>query len=222
MSPRRRSTSSSSEPAEPKPFDPSGYTVVTEHKEAMGLVLSGDPEDFIRHFTATLHPYDPDAEEEPGQRELVATVRFSLIAFGAWEGGGSSLKFDFADAVSGELLEIADALFDDEHGGAREDLDVSGVGADLLHIEMIEVKPGYDTFAVVRYLLAHILERYGHGCMGAAYYQANWESIGVARPLKERGFRQLRAKNRQVWFVDLGLVPPPLDESETESPTSEE
>ncbi|NNC17829.1 hypothetical protein HJC22_19120 [Corallococcus exiguus] len=223
MSPRRDPPSSASTKlADPKRFDPADYTVVTVHKEAKGLVLGGDPEDFIRYFKASLHPYDPDAEEEPEQREVVATVRFSHVAFGAWGGNGRSIKFDFADAVSGELLEIADALFDDEHGDTREELDVSGAGADLLHIEMIEVTPGYETFEVVRYLLAHILERYGHGCMGAVYYQADWESIGVARPLKERCFRQLRTKNRQVWFVDLGRVQPPLDEKATESPTSEE
>jgi hypothetical protein len=196
--------------------------VVTEHKETTSLVLSGDPEQLIRSFTSKLHAYDPETEEEAEQGEVVATVRFSHVAFGAWEGGGSSMKFDFADAVSGELLEIADALFDDEDGLARDELGVSGLGADLLHIEMIEVTPGHDTFEVVRHLLAHILERYGHGCMGAVYNQANWESIGVARPLKERSFRQLRTKNRQVWFVDLGLRQPPLDSKETDPSTSEE
>jgi len=58
--------------------------------------------------------------------------------------------------------------------------------------------------------------RYEHGCSGAVYYQANWESIGVARPLKDRGFKQVRTQKRHVWFVDLTLKRPPLDSSEKE------
>jgi|GEM_PF-5578361 len=191
------------------------YAVVTEHHDLRPLVVGDDPEDFIRNFTAKLYSPGPTHEEDPERGELVASVRFSLVGFGAWGGDGESVKFDFADAVSGELLEIAEALFD-ENGDLREELDASYVGSDVLHVEMIEVEAGYSTFEVVRYLLEHVLMRYGHGCSCAVYYQANWESIGVARPLKDRGFRQIRARNRHVWFVDLGLKRPPLDSSEKE------
>lgn len=188
-------------------FDPDGFIIVIEHREARGLALSGEPEEYIRRFAASVRRrQDEDADVELG--EEVAQLRFSHVAFSEYGGDGAAVKFDFADSVSGELLEVAEAVFDDE-GAVREELDNAGVSRDILHIESVEVSPNAETHELVRHAIEHIISRYGHGCGAAVFYQANWESIGVARPLKDRGFVQTPS-NRNVWVADLGRVRPPL------------
>ncbi|MBI5543351.1 MAG: hypothetical protein HY901_05645 [Deltaproteobacteria bacterium] len=103
----------------------------------------------------------------------------------------------------------------DEESGEhpREELDFAFPGGDLLYVELIEVAPtlrSEQVFEVVRYLLENLLVRFGHGCFAAVYYHANWESIGLARPLKDRGFSQAPGK-RTIWFADLGRTRAPLD-----------
>lgn len=70
---------------------------------------------------------------------------------------------------------------------------------------------GEDVHEAVRYLLEHVIGRYGGGCFAAAYCQANWESIGVARPLRDRGFK-MSPVNRQVWVAPLSTKRPSLSD----------
>lgn len=192
-----------------KGFDADMLMLEVEHHDRSMLRLEPEPESFIRRFTAwVVRSVDPE-EELPfpaPDRHRIAKIDFEQIATNAW-GADDTLKSVFADAISGDLLALFDAIYDDE-GEVRAELNAS-TGGDLLHLEMIEVASGEDVFEVVRYALENILVRYGNGAMGAAYYQANWESIGVARPLKDRGFVQTKA-NRHVWFADLGLRREPL------------
>ncbi|MFO0601132.1 MAG: hypothetical protein U0228_37835 [Myxococcaceae bacterium] len=193
----------------PKSFDADEMLLEVEHRDRSLLRLEPEPESYVRRFTAwVVRSADPEEELPfPAPEDCrIAKVDFEQIATNAW-GDGDTLKSIFADAISGDLLALFEAIYDDQ-GDVREELN-SSMDGDLLHIEMIEVEPGENVFEVVRYALENILVRYGNGAMGAAYYQANWESIGVARPLKDRGFIQAKA-NRHVWFADLGLRREPL------------
>ena len=190
-------------------FEAEELQLEVEHHDRSTLRREQEPESFIRSFTAwvlRLDGTDEGLDAPAPERCRIAQIDFEQIGTNAW-GMDGTLKTELADAISGDLLEVFEAIYDDE-GDPRTELDTS-TGGDLLHFEMIEVAPGENAFEVVRYALENILERYGSGYMGAAYYQSNRESIGIARPLKDRGFQQTPS-NPHVWFADLGLRRAPL------------
>lgn len=70
--------------------------------------------------------------------------------------------------MSGDLLETTRILFDAD--GQLRDF-AGAAGSDLLYFTSLSVEDGHDFFKVAVELLEHVIEQYGGGCFGAAYYR---------------------------------------------------
>jgi hypothetical protein len=206
------------ESSEPR-FDPRNYLLrIRMEDEEDILEVGGAPEEFVRSYSGKLYHLSPGREEDfqPDEKQRIASVEFQVIGLTAYLNGGFGTAFSCLDELSQDLCEVGDALFDAEDDvegeRTREELDFALPVGDLLYIELIEVAPTLrsdQVFEIVRYLLENLLVRFAHGCFAAVYYHANWESIGLARPLRDRGFSQVPG-NRNIWFADLGKERPQI------------
>ncbi len=201
-------------------FDPDAYVLVTQMEERASLAVYGEPDEFVQGYVAKLYqmPSDGPDELDPDKAAVVAKVEFQVIGLNAYVNGGFGTPYAMLDDLSQDLSEVGDALFgrhdlddpgteDDGRDMPKEELGFALPGGDLLYLEQIELSKELGPEAVfefVRYLLENLIVRFGRGCFTAVYYHANWESIGLARPLKDRGFKQMPGK-RNIWFADLGL-----------------
>ncbi|MCA3016091.1 MAG: hypothetical protein INH41_27220 [Myxococcaceae bacterium] len=184
-------------------FDADELFVRIEHEGTTALRIDNEPGDFIRRFMASILRSSADGELDE-TAEKVATIEFQVLATSAW--GERPSLMEVFDAESADHLAIFEALYD-EDGVLRDELNVIDNG-DLIYVELIEVGPCEDAFEVVRHALENIFAQYGRACFGAVYCQANWESIGIARTLKDRGF--VPTRERKIWFLNLGNERAPL------------
>jgi len=189
---------------DPVPFDPADYAVVIG-PSVVGL--RAEWEDSAARFEqAYLVPWK--AVEEGGlieaQRLAIASVSWRLVRYSAVQDAGEDV-FPFADAISGDLLDTTRILFDDE----RELRDFAGAaGSDLLYFTSLSVDDGYDFFRVAVELLEYVIEQYGGGCFGAAYYRDEMPRLELERALRDRGFT--RVEEEPLFFVNLELRRPAL------------
>ncbi len=186
------------------PFDPAAYAVVL----GPSLVgLRAEWEDAAARFvTAYLVPWkaveEGDLSEPKGS--AIASASWRLVRYSAVQDAGDDV-LEFADSVSEDLLETTRVLFDEE----RELRDFAGAaGSDLLYFESLSVEDGYDFFRVAVELLEHVIEQYGGGCFGAAYYRDQMPRLELERALRDRGFA--RVEDEPLFFVSLELRRPPL------------
>lgn len=119
-----------------RPFRPDHSWVTVAHEEERPVRLDGDPYEGLLGFTAVLWRGPDDADDDlageeipEDKREKLAELHFTRINFGDYF-GDAGVKYDFADAISGDLLVVAEALFDDE-GMPRDELDAVGIGNDV-------------------------------------------------------------------------------------------
>jgi hypothetical protein len=186
------------------PFQPGDYAVVL----APSVVgLRADWEDAAaRSVTAFLVPWKAveglDLSEP--RESAIASVSWRLVRYSAVQEAGDDV-LEFADSVSGDLLETTRILFDEE--GELRDF-AGAAGSDLLYFEALTVEDGYDFFRVALELLEHVIEQYGGGCFGAAYYRDQMPRLELERALRDRGFA--RVKDERLFFVSLELRRPPL------------
>lgn len=186
------------------PFDPAAYAVVLGPS---AVALRPDPEDgAARLVEAFLVPWK--AVEEGGlieaQASAIASVSWRLVRYSAVQDAGQDL-ISFADAVSGDLLETTRILFDAD--GELQDF-AGAAGSDLLYFTSLSVEAGYDFFRVAVELLEHVIEQYGGGCFGAAYYRDEMPRLELERALRDRGFK--RVSDELLFFVNLELRRPAL------------
>lgn len=186
------------------PFDPAGYAVVLG---ASAVSLRPDLEEgAARSMEAFLVPWK--AVEEGGlieaQASAIASVSWRLVRYSAVQDAGQDL-ISFADAVSGDLLETTRILFDAD--GELQDF-AGAAGSDLLYFTSLSVEAGYDFFRVAVELLEHVIEQYGGGCFGAAYYRDEMPRLELERALRDRGFK--RVSDELLFFVNLELRRPAL------------
>jgi len=188
------------------PFDPAAYAVVLGPS---AVPLRPDLEDGAARFVeAFLVPWK--AVEEGGlieaQASAIASVSWRLVRYSAVQDAGQD-PILFADSVSGDLLETTRILFDEE--GELRDF-AGAAGSDLLYFTSLSVEDGYDFFRVAVELLEHVIEQYGGGCFGAAYYRDEMPRLEVERALRDRGFA--RIQDERLFFLSLELRRPPLPE----------
>lgn len=55
-----------------------------------------------------------------------------------------------------------------------------------------------------------MIEQYGGGCFGAAYYRDQMPRLELERALRNRGF--VRIEDEELFFVSLEMRRPPLPE----------
>jgi hypothetical protein len=189
-----------------KPFDPADYAVVVG-PSAIGLRAEWE-DSAARFMVAFLVPWEAVEEGDRFEREAaIASVSWRLVRYSAVQEAGED-PMVFADSVSGDLLETTRILFD-EQGELR---DFAGAaGSDLLYFTSLSVKDGYDFFRVAVELLEHVIEQFGGGCFGAAYYRDEMPRLELERALRDRGFT--RIADEPLFFVDLELKRPPLPKS---------
>ena len=186
------------------PFDPADYAVVVG-PSIVGLRAEWE-DAAARYVTAFLVPWKAVEETEllDPQGSAIASVSWRLVRYSAVQDGGQDV-FLFADAISGDLLETTRILFDDE----RELRDFAGAaGSDLLYFTSLSVDDGYDFFRVAVELLEYVIEQYGGGCFGAAYYRDEMPRLELERALRDRGFT--RVEEEPLFFVNLELRRPAL------------
>jgi hypothetical protein len=186
------------------PFDPDAWAVVLGPS---AVALRPDLEDGAARFVeAFLVPWK--AVEEGGPIEAsessIASVSWRLVRYSAVQDAGQD-PILFADSLSGDLLETTRILFH-ENGELR---DFAGAaGSDLLYFTSLSVEDGYDFFRVAVELLEHVIEQYGGGCFGAAYYRDQMPRLELERALLDRGFT--RVEDEPLFFVNLELRRPAL------------
>ncbi len=188
------------------PFDPAAYAVVLGPS---AVALRPDLEDgAARTVEAFLVPWK--AVEEGGlieaQGSAIASVSWKLVRYSAVQDAGQD-PILFADSVSGDLLETTRILFDED--GELRDF-AGAAGSDLLYFTSVSVEDGHDFFRVAVELLEHVIEQYGGGCFGAAYYRDEMPRLELERALLDRGFT--RIQDEPLFFVSLELRRPPLPE----------
>lgn len=186
------------------PFDPAGYAVVLG-PSVVGL--RAEWEDAAARFvTAYLVPWkaleELDLLEPKGS--AIASVSWRLVRYSAVQDTGDDV-LEFADSVSADLLETTRILFDEE--GELRDF-AGAAGSDLLYFELLSVEDGYDFFQVAVELLEHVIEQYGGGCFGAAYYRDQMPRLELERALRDRGFT--RIEDEPLFFVNLEYRRPAL------------
>lgn len=186
------------------PFDPADYAV------ALGpsaVALRPDLEDGAARFVeAFLVPWKAVEEgnlSEP-KGSAIASVSWRLVRYSAVQDAGDDV-FLFADSVSGDLLETTRILFDEE--GELRDF-AGAAGSDLLYFTSLSVEDGHGFFRLAVELLEHVIEQYGGGCFGAAYYRDEMPRLELERALRDRGFT--RIEDEPLFFVSLELRRPPL------------
>jgi len=186
------------------PFDPADYAVVlgpTAVPLRLGVEDAASPV-----LEAHLVPWE--AVEEGGlieaQASAIASVSWRLVRYSAVQDAGQD-PIPFADSVSGDLLETTRVLFDED--GQLRDF-AGAAGSDLLYVESLSVEDGHDFFRVAVELLEHVIEQYGSGCFGAAYYRDEMPRLELERALLDRGFT--RIEDEPLFFVSLELKRPPL------------
>jgi hypothetical protein len=187
-----------------EPFDPADYAVVLG---ASAVALRPDMEDgAARSAEAFLVPWK--AVEEGGlieaQGSAIASVSWRLVRYSAVQDAGQD-PIVFADSVSGDLLETTRILFDED--GQLRDF-AGAAGSDLLYFKSLSVEVGHDFFRVAVELLEHVIEQYGGGCFGAAYYRDEMPRLELERALRDRGFALV--PNETLFFVSLELRRPGL------------
>ena len=188
-----------------KPFDPADYAVVVG-PSAVGLRAESE-DSAARFMVAFLVPWEAVEEGDHFEREAaIASVSWRLVRYSAVQEAGED-PMVFADSVSGDLLETTRILFDEE-GELREF--AGAAGSDLLYFTSLSVKDGYDFFRVAVELLEHVIEQFGGGCFGAAYYRDEMPRLELERALRDRGFA--RVEEEQLFFVSLEMRRPPLPE----------
>ncbi len=195
--------------ADAVPFNPADFVVVVG-PSVVGL--RADWEDSAARFvTAFLVPWKAMEEGDllDPKGSAIASVSWRLVRYSAVQEAGDDVAV-FADSVSGDLLETTRILFEEE-GELR---DFAGAAAsDLLYFEALTVEDGYDFFRVAVELLEHVIEQYGGGCFGAAYFRDQMPRLELERALRDRGFA--RVDNEALFFVNLELKRPPLPEPST-------
>ncbi len=186
------------------PFDPTDYAVVLGPSAAG---LRPDPEDGAARFVeAFLVPWKAVEEGSPIEAlgSSIASVSWRLVRYSAVQDAGQD-PILFADSVSGDLLETTRILFDEE-GELRDFAGAAGSG--LLYFTSLSVEDGHDFFRVAVELLEHVIEQYGGGCFGAAYYRDEMPRLELERALRDRGFA--RIEDEPLFFVNLELRRPAL------------
>jgi hypothetical protein len=181
------------------PFDPAAYAVVLG-TSVVGL-RSELEDGAARVVEAFLVPWEAVEEGDPSDAKgsAIASVSWRLVRYSAVQDAGDDVM-EFADSVSGDLLETTRILFDGE-GGLR---DFAGAaGSDLLYFTSLSVEDGYDFFRVAVELLEHVIDQYGGGCFGAAYYRDQMPRLELERALTDRGFA--RVQNERLFFVGLEM-----------------
>ena len=186
------------------PFDPAAYALVLG-PSVVGL--RADWEDAAARFVeAYLVPWkaveELDLLEPKGS--AIASVSWRLVRYSAVQETGDDV-LEFADSVSGDLLETTRILFDEE--GELRDF-AGAAGSDLLYFTSLSVEDGHDFFRVAVELLEHVIEQYGGGCFGAAYYRDEMPRLELERALRDRGFT--RIEDEPLFFVTLERRRPPL------------
>jgi hypothetical protein len=193
--------------ADPKPFDPSDFAVVVEPS---AVSLRPELQDgAVLGQRAHLIPWEEIGEDPMESVDAsIATIEWDLVRFSAVTDAGRD-PFDFADEVSGDLLEVARILFDDE-GALREF--AGAAGNELLYFTAIDVEPEFDFFKVAVELLEHVIGVRCAGCFGAAYYRDETPRLELERALRDRGFALV--PNEKLFFVSLELRRPGLPGAE--------
>jgi hypothetical protein len=187
------------------PFDPADYAVVVG-PSAVGLRAEWE-DSAARFMVAFLVPWEAVKEGDHFEREAaIASVSWRLVRYSAVQEAGED-PMVFADSVSGDLLETTRILFDEE--GELRDF-AGAAGSDLLYFESLSVEDGYDFFRVAMELLEHVIEQFGGGCFGAAYYRDEMPRLELERALRDRGFA--RVEDEPLFFVSLEMRRPPLPE----------
>lgn len=186
------------------PFDPAAHAVVLG-PSVVGL--RAEWEDAAARFvTAYLVPWKAVEEGDLSEPKdsAIASVSWRLVRYSAVQEAGDDVLV-FADSVSGDLLEATRILFD-ESGELR---DFAGAaGSDLLYFTSLSVEDGHDFFRIAVELLEHVIEQYGGGCFGAAYYRDEMPRLELERALRDRGFT--RVEDEPLFFVSLELKRPRL------------
>jgi hypothetical protein len=185
------------------PFDPAAYAVVLGPSV---VALRPDLEDgAARVLEAFLVSWDAVEKGDELEREsAIASVSWRLVRYSTVQDAGQD-PLVFADSVSGDLLETTRILFDED--GELRDF-AGAAGSDLLYFTSLSVEEGYDYFRVAVELLEHVIEQYGGGCFGAAYYRDQMPRLELERALRDRGFA--RVEDEPLFFVKLELRRPGL------------
>lgn len=172
------------------PFDPAAYAVV------LGPSVVGLRPELEEAF---LVPWEAVEEGDPldAKGSAIASVSWRLVRYSAVQDAGDDVM-EFADSVGGDLLETPRILFDEE--GELRDF-AGAAGSDLLYFESLSVEDGHDFFRVAVELLEHLIEQYGDGCFGAAYYRDQLPRLELERALRDRGFA--RVQDERLFFVSL-------------------
>jgi hypothetical protein len=187
------------------PFDPADYAVVVG-PSAVGLRAESE-DSAARFMVAFLVPWEAVEDGNQFQRgSAIASVSWRLVRYSAVQEAGED-PIVFADSVSGDLLETTRILFDEE--GELRDF-AGAAGSDLLYFTSLSVEDGYDFFRVAMELLEHVIEQFGGGCFGAAYYRDEMPRLELERALRDRGFA--RVADEPLFFVSLEMRRPPLPE----------
>jgi hypothetical protein len=141
-----------------------------------GLVPWGDPSEYVH--TVTGKALDLNEDE-------VGTITLKLVSATEAENRGENL-FDVCDADSAILEAVYATLFD-TNGETKDDLDIEPVWNNLLFIEAVEIKPGFEITSLRVQLIETAIAMFcSEGLVVAEEHALNltideWRQLGFRR-----------------------------------------